>query len=164
MKRAFWPVLVWLIYANRHKQKDWFLWKNMHKSMSRNWENSSSMLQSLPNYFISIEIEISAIVPGDPEFNSLDGPTNFQKKNFLLLILLVKFWGHQTFLFKISNLRNHFSFSGSEGWAIKAYLLLQGLRIFTQRCQIISQSFATTWASLVCHFWTKHFSFQICLI
>ena len=55
-------VLVWNIYANRRKQKDWFLWKNMHQSMSRNWENSSSMLQSLPKYFISIEIEISAIV------------------------------------------------------------------------------------------------------
>ena len=36
--------------------------KNMHQSMSRNWENSSSMLQSLLKYFISIEIEISAMV------------------------------------------------------------------------------------------------------
>ena len=50
------------ISANRRKQKDWFLWKNMHQSMSRNWENSSSMLQSPPKYLFSIEIEISATV------------------------------------------------------------------------------------------------------
>ena len=27
------------VSANRHKQKDCFLWENMHQSMSRNWEN-----------------------------------------------------------------------------------------------------------------------------
>ena len=57
-------VLVWRIYANRRKQKDWFLWKNIHQ---KNWKNSNSMLQSLPNYFISIEIEISAIVVEEDE-------------------------------------------------------------------------------------------------
>ena len=50
------------ITANRRKQKDCFLWKNVHQSMSRNWENSSSMLQSPPKYLFSIEIEISATV------------------------------------------------------------------------------------------------------
>ena len=43
------------ISANRRKQKNWFLWKNMHQSMPRNWENSSSMLQLPLKYFISIE-------------------------------------------------------------------------------------------------------------
>ena len=43
------------ISANRRKQKDWFLWKNMHQSMSRNWENSSSLLQSPPKHLFSIE-------------------------------------------------------------------------------------------------------------
>ena len=32
------------IFTNRHKQKDYFSWNNMHQSLSRNWENSSSML------------------------------------------------------------------------------------------------------------------------
>ena len=50
------------ISENRCKQKDWFLWKNMHQSMSRNWENSSSMLQSSPKYFISIELNKSFTV------------------------------------------------------------------------------------------------------
>ena len=36
--------VVWRISANRRKQKDCFLWKNMHQIISRNWENSSSML------------------------------------------------------------------------------------------------------------------------
>ena len=39
------------ISANRRKQNYWSLWKNMHQSMSRNWENSSSMLQSLKSFF-----------------------------------------------------------------------------------------------------------------
>ena len=34
----------------------------MHQSMSKNWENSSSMLQSPPKNLFSIEIEISATV------------------------------------------------------------------------------------------------------
>ena len=44
--------------------KDWVLWKNMHQIMSRNKKKLKYyiMLQSLPKYFISIEIEISAIV------------------------------------------------------------------------------------------------------
>ena len=55
-------VLVWRISANRSKQKDCFLGKNIHQSMFRNWENSSSMLQSPPKYSFYMEIEISAIV------------------------------------------------------------------------------------------------------
>ena len=39
--------------ANRRKQKDWVLWKNMHQRKPRNWENSCSMLQSHQNiYFL----------------------------------------------------------------------------------------------------------------
>ena len=57
------------ISANRCKQKDCFLWKNMRQSMSRNWENSSSMLQSPPKYLFSIEIEISATVLGNIQAN-----------------------------------------------------------------------------------------------
>ena len=54
----------------------------------------------------------------------LHGPTNFQTKNLLLILL------------KISNLRNHLSFNGSDRWeshksykgtSIKAYLSFQGL-------------------------------------
>ena len=40
------------ISANRREQKGWFLWKNMHQSMSRNWKNSSSMLQSLNFFYV----------------------------------------------------------------------------------------------------------------
>ena len=43
------------ISANRRKQKNWFLWKNMHQSMSINWENPSSMLQSPPKYLFYVE-------------------------------------------------------------------------------------------------------------
>ena len=43
------------ISANRRKQKDWFLWKNMHQCMSRNWENTSSMLQSPPKELFYVE-------------------------------------------------------------------------------------------------------------
>jgi hypothetical protein len=43
------------VSANRHKQKDCFLWKNMHQSMSRNWENSCSMLWSPPKYLFYVE-------------------------------------------------------------------------------------------------------------
>ena len=43
------------ILANRRKQKDWFLWKNMHQCMSRNWENTSSMLQSPPKELFYVE-------------------------------------------------------------------------------------------------------------
>ena len=50
------------ISANRRKQKDWFLWKNTHQSMSRNWENSSSMLQLTQKYFNSIELNKSFTV------------------------------------------------------------------------------------------------------
>ena len=55
-------VLVWCISANKRKQKYWYLCKNMHESMSRNWKNSSSMLQSPQKYLFSIEIEIAATV------------------------------------------------------------------------------------------------------
>ena len=48
------------ISANRPKQKYCFLWKNMHQSSKhlqcRNWENSSSMVQSPLKYLFSIEI------------------------------------------------------------------------------------------------------------
>ena len=36
-----------------------FLWKNMHQNISRNWENSSSRLQSPQKYFFSIELNES---------------------------------------------------------------------------------------------------------
>jgi hypothetical protein len=52
------------ILANRRKQKDWLLWKNMHQIISRNCENSSNMLQTPPKHLFSIEIEISATVIG----------------------------------------------------------------------------------------------------
>ena len=44
------------ILAKRRKQKDWFLWKNMHQSKSKNWENSSSMLKSIKKSCISMNI------------------------------------------------------------------------------------------------------------
>ena len=45
------------------QKKDWvFLWENMHQSMFRNWENSSSTLHPPPKHLFSIEIEISATV------------------------------------------------------------------------------------------------------
>ena len=47
------------ILANTRKQKDCFLWKNMNQSMSRNWENSSSMLQSPQKTFIFYWIVIN---------------------------------------------------------------------------------------------------------
>ena len=40
----------YIILANRRQQKDWFLRKNMHQGMSRNWENSCNMLQSSPKF------------------------------------------------------------------------------------------------------------------
>ena len=54
------------------------------------------------------------------------GPTNFQ----LSFLSFSYFLGHQTFLFKTSNLRNHPSFRCSEGRVtscIKGFLLLKGL-------------------------------------
>ena len=72
-------------------------------------------------------------------FNSPHGPTNFQ----LSFFSFSSFWGHQTFLLKTSNLRNHLSFrllrwqshKSYKGASIKAYLLLQDL----------SQDFITSW-------------------
>jgi hypothetical protein len=53
----------------------------MYQSMSRNGKNSSSMLQSPPKYFISIEIEISAIVVSSTQQHKLSG-----KENLILMI------------------------------------------------------------------------------
>ena len=61
----FWTKILKNGYCDFRKQtqaKTLFLWKNMHQSMSRNWENSSSMLQSSPKYFISIELNKSFTV------------------------------------------------------------------------------------------------------
>ena len=56
----------------------------------------------------------SGISPRYSRFNSLHGPTYFQN----LFFSFSSFWGHQTFLFKISNLKNHLSFNGSKGRVI----------------------------------------------
>ena len=64
-------VLVWCISANRCKQKDCFLWKNMHQIISRNWENSNSRLQS-PLFFFYWNRDFSHCVnPIQRELNSL---------------------------------------------------------------------------------------------
>ena len=77
------------ISAKRRKQKYRFLWKNMYQSTSRNWENSSSMLQSPPKYLFSVEIEISAIV-----LRTIHIWGGSKISNFCLLVGLEKFPKH----------------------------------------------------------------------
>ena len=81
------------ISANRCNQKDWFLWKNMHLSMSTNWENSSCMLQSTPKYFISIELNKSFTVVKSVHFNKTVVQSTFLSK--VLSFLLTWFWFQQ---------------------------------------------------------------------
>ena len=84
-------VLVWHILANRGKKKDWFLCKNMYQSMSRNWENSSSMHQSPPKYIFSIEIEISATVFSVTKFILTLNCRLWGRSN-LWIYMYVRFW------------------------------------------------------------------------
>ena len=70
----------------------------------------------------------SCISCRSPRFNSPYELSYFQ----LSFFSFSSFWDHQTFLFKISSLRNYLFLNGSvislvKGTSIKAYLLLQGL-------------------------------------
>ena len=93
-----------------------------------------------------------------PGFNSLCEPTYFQKSFFSIS----SFWDHQTFLYKISNLRNHLPSKCREGRVIshiKAYLLLQGLT-----SAIYFKSFLDHQNNLFSQFWKKNTSCLYCNI